>query len=124
MPPKKKILVIDDDKLVHVILKAALEKGGYQVFAALDAMQGLMSAKQLRPDLIILDMLMPAGGGESVYERLQMMSASFQVPILVYSSMDPAEIAAKITESDSVKVLAKGGPPAAVLEAAKALLGD
>lgn len=124
MPPKKKILIIDDDKLVHTILKAEFERAGYQVFAALDAMQGLMLAKQLKPDLIVLDMLMPAGGGTSVYDRLQMMAGSFQVPILVYSSLDPAEIAAKISEGPGVKIIGKNATHAAVLEAAKTLLGD
>lgn len=124
MPPRKKILVIDDDKTTHSILKLALEKAGYQVFAALDAMQGMMSAKQLKPDLIVLDILMPAGGGFAVYERLQMMSGSFQVPFIIYSSLPGSEILAKIQEGPTVKVLNKGGRLEELLAAAAELTGS
>ena len=124
MPPRKKILVIDDDKTTHSILKLALEKAGYQVFAALDAMQGMMSAKQLKPDLIVLDILMPAGGGFAVYERLQMMSGSFQVPFIIYSSLPGSEILAKIQEGPTVKVLNKGGRVEELLAAAAELTGS
>lgn len=124
MPPRKKILVIDDDRTVHSILKLALEKAGYQVFAALDAMQGMMMAKQVRPDLIVLDMMMPAGGGFAVYERLQMMSGSFQVPFLIYSSMPGSEIMAKIQEGPSVKILSKTAKLEEIVAAANELTGS
>lgn len=123
MPPRKKILVIDDDKTVHIILKQELEKAGHQVFAALDAMQGLMMARQVKPDLVVLDILMPAGGGYSVYERLQMMSGSFQVPFLIYSSLPVQEIREKIPESPTVEILSKSARLEAVAEAAARLLG-
>lgn len=123
MPPRKKVLVIDDDRTVHAILKLALEKAGYQVFAALDAMQGMMTAKQLRPDLIVLDMMMPAGGGFAVYERLQMMAGSFQVPFLIYSSMPGSEIMKKIQEGPSVKILSKTAKIEEIVAAANELTG-
>ncbi|OGR51604.1 MAG: hypothetical protein A2049_09880 [Elusimicrobia bacterium GWA2_62_23] len=120
---RKKILVVDDDRTVHALLKLMFEKAGYQVFAALDAIQGLMLAKQIKPDLIVLDIMMPAGGGFAVYERLQMMSGSFQVPFLIYSSMAPDEVAKKIHEGPSVIVLNKVARPEEVLEAVKRLTG-
>jgi len=123
MPPRKKVLVIDDDKTVHSILKLALEKAGYQVFAALDAMQGMMTAKQLKPDLIVLDIMMPAGGGFAVYERLQMMSSSFQVPFLIYSSVPGSEIMAKIQEGPTVKILSKTAKLEEIVAAANELTG-
>lgn len=119
--PRKKILIVDDDKTVHALLKLIFEKAGYQVFPALDAMQGMMMAKQIRPDLIVLDIMMPAGGGFSVYERLQMMSGSFQVPFLIYSSMPYGEISAKIPESPSVAILSKTANQEQLLEAAARL---
>lgn len=123
MPPlNKKILVIDDDKTVHSVLKLIFEKAGCQVFSALDAMQGMMLAKQVKPDLIVLDIMMPAGGGFAVYERLQMMSGSFQVPFLVYSSMSREDILAKIPEGQRVEVLSKTAPINTILAAAERLL--
>ncbi|MDD2805677.1 MAG: response regulator [Elusimicrobiales bacterium] len=123
MPPRKKVLVIDDDKTIHAILKMAFEKAGYQVFAALDAMQGMMMAKQVRPELIVLDIMMPAGGGFAVYDRLQMMSGSFQVPFLIYSSVPGSEIMAKIQEGPTVKILSKTAKLEEVIAAANELTG-
>ncbi len=120
---RKKVLVIDDDKTVHSILKLALEKAGFQVFAALDAMQGMMMAKQVRPDLIILDIMMPAGGGFAVYDRLQMMAQSFQVPFLVYSSLPREEVLKRIPESSQAEVLNKTAPLDSVVAAAARLAG-
>lgn len=124
MSPRKKVLVIDDDKTVHAILKLALEKAGYQVFAALDAMQGMMMAKQVRPELIVLDIMMPAGGGFAVYERLQMMSGSFQVPFLIYSSMPLSEIMVKIQDGPTVKILSKTAKLEEIVAAANELTGS
>ncbi len=121
-PPNKKILVMDDDKTVHSILKLVFEKAGYQVFSALDAMQGMMMAKQVKPDLIVLDIMMPAGGGFAVYERLQMMSGTFQVPFLIYSSVSREDILAKIPEGQRVEVLSKTAPIDTILAAAERLL--
>ncbi|OGR64301.1 MAG: hypothetical protein A2X30_10825 [Elusimicrobia bacterium GWB2_63_16] len=122
MAPRKKILVVDDDKTLQMILKTAFKKAGYQVIPALDAMQGLMMARQVKPDLVVLDMMMPAGGGQSVYERLQMMAGSFEVPVLIYSAMPPQEIAKFIPEGPQIKVLNKSATIAEVLAAAEALL--
>lgn len=119
----KKVLIIDDDKVIHSILRLAFTKAGYQVFPALDAMQGMMLAKQIKPDLIVLDIMMPAGGGFAVYDRLQMMSGSFQVPFIVFSSVNREEILNRIPEGPQVIVLSKTAPIDSVLEAAARLLG-
>ncbi len=120
--PRKKILIVDDDKTVHTMLKMVFEKAGYQVFAALDAMQGLMMARQVKPDLIVLDLMMPAGGGVSVYERLQMMAGTFQVPFLIYSSLNRAEIDKLIQEGPTVAIVGKAAGVGEVLAAAEKLL--
>jgi len=79
-------------------------------------------AKQVKPDLIVLDIMMPAGGGFAVYERLQMMSGSFQVPFLIYSSMKREDVLAKIPEGRHVAVLSKTVPVDTILAAAEKLL--
>lgn len=105
--PGKKILVIDDDKNIHAALRALLTGAGHQVVSALDAMQGVMMARQNRPDLVVLDINMPAGGGISVFERLRALSGTFQIPILVYTAVPLDEVRAKVPESPDVFLLAK-----------------
>lgn len=120
--PGKKILVVDDDKAIHAALRAILAKTGHQVISALDAMQGPMMAKQHKPDLIILDITMPAGGGFSVYERLRTFNTDFQTPILVYTSMPLDDVKARIPESPETAFLAKPAAPEAIVAAVAGLL--
>ena len=63
---KKKILVVDDDEDVVKALKIRLRSNGYDVFSASDPIQGVSMVRKENPDLIILDIRMPAGGGFSL----------------------------------------------------------
>jgi CheY-like chemotaxis protein len=119
---KKKILHVEDDKGVSMIVKAVLEKAGYQVFSAFDGMQGVMMARQLQPDLIVLDVMLPAGGGASVYDRIRALNGTFSTPVLVYSAADKAQIAASIPEGPLTVILQKPAAPTAILDAVKSLL--
>ncbi|PIR15471.1 MAG: hypothetical protein COV48_14180 [Elusimicrobia bacterium CG11_big_fil_rev_8_21_14_0_20_64_6] len=120
--PGKKILVIDDDKAIHAALRALLTAGGHQVISALDSMQGLMMMQQTQPDLIILDINMPAGGGVSVYERLRVLRTSFSTPVLIYTAVPLAEVRAKIPDSPDVAFLSKPKSPLALKEAIERFL--
>ena len=118
----KKILVIEDDKTIQLLLKVVLERGGYQVSAALDGMQGLMLARQTKPDLIILDMMMPAGGGSSLLTRVRQMTDTFAIPIVVYSSMTTEDVQKQLTSTENVTILGKTTPPAELLAAVQQIL--
>lgn len=120
--PGRKILVIDDDKAIHSALRALLAAAGHQVTSALDAMQGLMMTRQVKPDLVILDINMPAGGGYSVYERLRSLSGTFQIPILIYTAVDLEQVRARIPDSPDVTFLLKPQAPADLKEAVERLL--
>jgi len=92
---KKKILVIDDMPNVVTMVKARLEASGYEVIAALDGQQGLTYAYSEKPDLIILDIVMPAGGGYSVYTRLKMSPKTRSVPVIFLTAKDRPEDVAR-----------------------------
>lgn len=63
---KEKILVIDDEKNIVELLKYNLEKEGYDVVCAYDGIEAINTARQDRPDLIILDIMLPGQGGLEV----------------------------------------------------------
>ena len=88
---KKKILVIDDMPNIVTMVKARLEASGYEVITALDGQQGLTYANAEKPDLIILDIVMPAGGGYSVYTRLRMSPKTRSVPVIFLTAKDKPE---------------------------------
>ncbi|MFI5348212.1 MAG: response regulator [Elusimicrobiota bacterium] len=121
--PKKKILHVEDDRSVQLLVRAVLERAGYQVFTAVDAMQGLMMVRSIQPDLVVLDVMMPAGGGGSVHERIRQLSACSATPILIYSATDPAEIAKKISVDPLTLILQKPAPPAEIVAAVHKLFG-
>jgi CheY-like chemotaxis protein len=121
---ERRLLVIDDDKMIHTVLRVALGKHGYKVHSAFDSVQALMTARQVKPDLIVLDITMPGGGGYEAFRRLQMVSTTSEIPVLVYSSLSPDEVAQKIPASPSVSHLPKPSPPEQILTAIRKLLGE
>lgn len=81
MAPKR-VLIIDDDKAMLATMTSLLVKGGFQVFAAFDAASGFMTAQKQRPDLILLDVQMPAGGGAGVWQRLRSSAHTAGIPVV------------------------------------------
>jgi len=80
---KKKILVIDDEEDIVKGLKIRLGEKGYNVVSASDPIQGISMVRKEEPDLIILDIRMPAGGGFSVMERLKHFTHTRTTPIII-----------------------------------------
>ena len=119
---ERKLLVIDDDRMIHTVLRAGLEKHGYKLHSAFDPIQAQMMVRQVRPDLIVLDITMPGGGGFEAFKRLQMMSTTSLIPILVHTSMPKDEVTKKITPSPSIAILSKPAAPEAVLAEIQKLL--
>src|ERR1700739_2422667 len=71
MAETKTILVVDDDQELSDGLRAVLERQGYRVIQARDGQQGKQVVYQQRPDLVILDMMMPRMGGFPVLEHFR-----------------------------------------------------
>jgi DNA-binding response OmpR family regulator len=71
MPKQTKILVIDDDPDVHTVVKKILEPQSYKVLSAYDGFEGLRKVVEERPDLIILDVIMPGKHGFEVVHELK-----------------------------------------------------
>jgi len=84
-----KILVIDDDPDILDALAMILESQGYQVFTARDGIEGLANLKAEKPDLMILDLLMPKMDGFAVCKELQdpRWSKFKEMPILILTSV-------------------------------------
>jgi CheY-like chemotaxis protein len=119
----KRVLIVDDEKSIHALLKPLFEGQGYKVFSAFDAIQAPMLARSTSPGLIVLDIAMPGGGGLTVFQRLRSMVPTARIPILVYTSVPLEQVLAQIQEAKDVSFLAKPATPEEILKAAAALLG-
>ena len=82
MGQKKKILIVDDERDIVKALVIRLQKAGYEVVTAFDGAQGVFMAHKEKPDLIILDIRMPAGDGFSVAQRLKRSTHTFTIPVI------------------------------------------
>jgi CheY-like chemotaxis protein len=73
----------------------------------MDAMQGPMMARNFKPDLIILDIMMPAGGGVMVYRRLKQNTQTMSIPVIVHSSTLQEAIRDSMPEIDEIPMVQK-----------------
>jgi DNA-binding response OmpR family regulator len=88
---KKKVLVVDDEEDVAKALKIRLKANGYDVVFALDSIQAFMMADEERPDLIILDIMIPGENGLIVAERLKRSTATHHIPIIFLTGIPGGE---------------------------------
>jgi DNA-binding response OmpR family regulator len=82
----KKILIVEDDPDVRQGLGVRLKANGYDTFFAADVVTAVIEARKHQPDLIILDLGLPAGDGFLVIERLKVVPALAVIPIIVVSA--------------------------------------
>jgi DNA-binding response OmpR family regulator len=87
--PETKILIIEDDADQLIGLKLRLQAYGYTVVHATDAVSAVRVARQELPDLILLDIGLPAGDGFVVMQRLHNLVDVAHVPIIIVSARDP-----------------------------------
>ncbi len=69
--PKKRVLLVDDDREIVESMRIALEASGYDILVARDGNQGLVMVERDDPDLVILDMMMPKRSGFLVLEKVR-----------------------------------------------------
>lgn len=97
----KKVLVVDDEMDMRTYISTLLESNGFDAVVADNGRKGLIKAKEIRPDLITLDMMMPKESGIKMYRDIKTDPSFAKVPVLVISGL------AKKTFLHSQKVLDK-----------------
>jgi len=119
---KKKILVIDDMPNSVAMIKARLEASDYEVITAFDGQQGLNYAYSEKPDLILLDIVMPAGGGYSVFTRLKMSPKTRSVPVIFLTAKDRPEDVSRAYKLGAEYYVKKPYKPEMLLETVRKAL--
>ncbi len=89
----KKILIIEDEQIMADLLQRKLSEEGYEVSLARDGEEGLAKMREVKPDLILLDIIMPKIGGIEVLEEMQKEPDLKKISVIVISnSGQPVEL--------------------------------
>ncbi len=94
-----KVLVVEDEEILLTGLKEELESGGYTVQGASDGVEGLEKVKSFKPELILLDLLMPKMDGMEMLQKLKADSETRDVPVVILTNLSDYE---KISEALSL----------------------
>jgi two-component system cell cycle response regulator DivK len=82
-----KILIVDDSRFLRQMSERALVKAGHEVVAAVDGEEGLRLAGEHKPDLIVLDMMLPKLPGQDVLRALRKDTETVAIPVMVLTSL-------------------------------------
>jgi CheY-like chemotaxis protein len=94
------ILVIDDDPAVHDLMRRSLEKDGFHMEVAADGKTGLALARQLKPAVITLDVMMPSMDGWSVLTALKADPATADIPVIMLTIVDDKQMGFALGAAD------------------------
>jgi DNA-binding response OmpR family regulator len=121
--PTRQILIVDDDPVVRHIAHTALKANGFQTTVASDGMSALAQTQRIRPDLIILDLGLPAGGGFLFLQRVKSIPALALIPVLIVSGQDRATNETRSLEAGAKAYLQKPVSPETLVAKVQELLG-
>jgi DNA-binding response OmpR family regulator len=116
------ILVVDDDESLVRALAMRLRAGGYRGLVAMDGLQAVMVAHKQDPDLILLDIRMPAGDGFSVMDKLAFSTKTQHIPVIIVTAFDDELTKSKVDSSAAVAYFRKPFNADELMEAVKAAL--
>ena len=102
-----KILAAEDDKLISNSLCEALKTAGYDPTPAYDGEEAVAKAKEIVPDLVLLDIMMPKLDGISVLWELKANPTTAKIPVVVLTNIGDVETISKIVEAGAVDYLLK-----------------
>jgi DNA-binding response OmpR family regulator len=101
------ILIIDDDAGHRLIARKSLEQAGFMVEEAEDGKQGLLAVKKTRPDLVLLDVMMPKFDGYDVCVELRRDPESMNLPVLMVTALDDIESINRAFEAGGTNFVTK-----------------
>lgn len=95
---KKKVMIVDDEESLVELVKVLLEKEGYEVITAYSGKECLEKLKRVRPDLILLDLMMPEMSGREVLERIRENPETKDLKVAFLTVVHLSEIGKKVCE--------------------------
>lgn len=122
MASRKKILIVDDERDIVKALTIRLQSKGYRTVVAFDGVQGIFMAHKEKPNLIILDIRMPAGDGFSVAEKLKESKRMSRIPIIFVTGSPERDAEEKAQKLGARYFIKKPYDPEELLDAVRRAL--
>jgi DNA-binding response OmpR family regulator len=124
MAHKKQILVVDDELDMLMAIKLRLESAGYEIHMATDGMEGLNAARRLRPDLIILDVMLPKMNGYKISRFLKFDEEFKHIPIIMLTALSGEDDRNTGVETGANAYITKPFDSAALVDTVRRFLSE
>jgi CheY-like chemotaxis protein len=119
----KKILVADDEPTALRLAKFILERAGFQVITAVNGIEAVKKANEEKPDLVVLDVMMPGMDGYDVCRQIRKDLALAAAPVLMLTAQARDEDRDEAMKAGATDYLSKPVDPSAFLSRVKSMLG-
>lgn len=83
----KKIMIIEDDRLLRDMMSRKLEKEGYKVSLVIDGSEGEEKVREMKPDAILLDLILPGVNGFEILENIKKDESLKEIPVIILSNL-------------------------------------
>jgi DNA-binding response OmpR family regulator len=121
---KAKILIVDDDQDIRRLLAHRLKAADYETVFASDGITAVSMARKEQPDLVLLDLGLPAGDGRIVMQRLRALPALYTVPIIIVTARDVGTERESLIQAGAASVFPKPFDHVELLAAIRVALGE
>jgi DNA-binding response OmpR family regulator len=122
--PGKKILIVDDDQDLVKLLVRKLTQANFEALVAFDASQAMSLARKETPNLILLDMKLPAGGGLGTLQNLKNSMKTSMIPVIIITGQDTVPTQREVQNYGVEHIMTKPLDMEALIQKIKELLGE
>ena len=119
----KKILIVEDDKFLRELIAQKLIKEGYEIAEAVDGEKGIKAVEEEKPDLVLLDLILPGIDGFDVLAKMKEDPKMAQVPVIILSNLGQKDDIERGLKMGAVDYMIKAHfTPAEIIEKVKTVL--
>ncbi len=116
------ILCVDDEPTQLTLLEFAFKRAGFRVLCAADGAEAVKLAKAHKPDLILMDLMMPVLDGAKATAKIKAYPATASIPVLLFTAYEKGTLAKTAMEAGALEIIPKTTTPSALVKKIKTLV--
>ena len=121
----QKVVIVEDDQSIAFMYRLKFETEGFQVDTAVNGEQGLEVIDKARPDIVLLDLMMPVMGGDEMLNKLRQTDFGINVPVVVLTNVSDSDAPAVLAQLNVSKYVVKAHvTPQEVVNIAREILDN